>query len=221
MPVFPRGRPGWTRSDQPRPADDDYETQVTELAAALQWGLFLPRGDQEQRAGGVFSGNDGIDYSLLLQQSGREDLVRAMYEKAGLDLAADLQRLADAPRVVADAAAVDYMRRNFTPTGHAGVPVLSMHTIGDGMTSPSLQRSYIDKVRTSAGGDMIAGLWIERAGHCTQSPAEMLEAIDILMRRIDSGHWSVALDEVTSGEGLRFIDYEATPVPRSVGAGGH
>lgn len=213
------GIPDWTRPESARPAQTDFAARESEIAAMLQWGIFLPRGDQERRAGGIFSWNTDVDYGALLEQSGRADFVRALYDTAGLDLEADLATLNAAPRVSADPAAIEYMRDNYTPTGKAGVPVLSMHTIGDGMTSPSLQQSYIKKVAGAAGDNMVAGLWIERAGHCTQSAAEILVALETLLERIESGAWHIDVGAM-AGDDRRFIEYSAPPVPRAaIGAG--
>jgi pimeloyl-ACP methyl ester carboxylesterase len=210
------GIPGWTRPGTPRPASGDYAAQEEQMAAMIQWGIFLPRGDQERRAGGIFSWNNDIDYAELLAHSGRAGLVQALYDEAGLDLAQDLATLEAAPRVAGDRDAVEYMRQNFTPSGHVGVPVLSLHTIGDGMTSPSLQQSYVDKVREAAGPDMVRSLWIERAGHCTQTGAEMLKAIDILEQRISTGTWPADLLSFADDDSdVAFIDYTASPVPRA------
>ena len=57
-------------------------------------GTFLPRGDQESRAGPGYSWTTGIDYRRQLQLSGRRALVAALYRKAGLPL--DASELASA-----------------------------------------------------------------------------------------------------------------------------
>lgn len=212
------GIPGWTQPDKPKPSATDYAAQEEQIAAAAQRGLFLPRGDQESRAGGVFSWNTGIDYGDLLEASGRADLVRALYGAADLDLAADVKRLNSASRVDANKGAIDYMRDNFTPTGRIGVPVLSLHTIGDGMTSPSLQRSYLEKIAEAGFGSRARGLWIDRAGHCTQTGAEMLAALDILVTRLDSGEWPETT-VLERDDDLLFTGDPAPPTPRS--AAGH
>ena len=214
------GIPGWTQPAAPKPAASDYRAQEEQIAAAIPRGLFLPRGDQEARSGGIFSWNTGADYGALLEASGRADFVRALYDEAGLDLAADIERLNSAPRVEAAAGAVDYMRANFTSTGRIGVPLLSLHTIGDGMTSPSLQRSYLAMIEEAGFGDRARGLWIERAGHCTQTGAEMLAALDFLVARLDSGEWPADVASGDGGDGLRFTREAAPPVPRRSAAGG-
>jgi pimeloyl-ACP methyl ester carboxylesterase len=209
------GIPVWTQPDQPKPASTNFAAQEEQIAAAAQRGLFLPRGDQEFRSGGVYSWNTGIDYADLLEASGRSDLVRALYDEAGLDLAADIERLNSSAQVEANETAVDYMRANFTPTGRIGVPLLSVHTIGDGMTSPSLQRSYLEKIEEAGFGDLARGLWIERAGHCTQTGAEMMAALNLLVAKLDSGEWPAGMDAGEDAGQLLFTDEAAPPTPRS------
>ncbi|MCK5750081.1 MAG: hypothetical protein KAH44_27950, partial [Oricola sp.] len=67
------GLPGWTDAKSPKPAADDVWAQEEQMARALPMGVFLPRTDQEKRAGGRFSWNDGIDYAAQLDKSGRRD----------------------------------------------------------------------------------------------------------------------------------------------------
>jgi len=210
------GLPGWTVADN-RPPANDYAAQAHEMLALLRMGLFLPRGDQEHRAGGVFSSNTDIDYRQLLDDSGRREIVDALYERAGLNLEQDLERLNMAPRTAADAKAVDYMAANYTTTGKTTIPVLSIHTIGDGMTSPALQASYVKKVKAISGETMAAALWIDRAGHCTQSADEVLLAIRTLQERLAHGQWQTDiehLNKLSDSHDVRFTDYDSWLVPR-------
>ncbi len=179
------GIPGWTRRDHARPAEGDVETQLDEIAAAFAIGVIVPRAEQEQRAGGNFSWNNGIDYRRQLDRSGRRAFVEALYRKAGLDLGKDLARLADAPRITADPQAVDYMMRNYTPSARPVVPILSVQAIGDGQTSPALQRAYLDE----APRNLADGLWIDAAGHCGMSKEVALTALRHVEARLATGRW--------------------------------
>lgn len=179
------GIPGWTVRGSARPAEADFERQVDEIGAAFVMGVFLPRQDQERRAGGVFSWNTGVDYAAQLDRSGRRAMVEALYRQAGLDLAADLARLNAAPRIAAQPGAVAYMLAHYTPTARPGVPVLSVQTLGDGATSPSLQQAYLD----AADPRMVQGLWLDAAGHCGQSKETALTALAQLEARLDAGEW--------------------------------
>lgn len=178
------GLPGWTRPDRAEPAPSDAAAQADEMAASFLMGVFLPRADQEARAGGVFSWNNGIDYRAQLRRSGRMAMITTLYREAGLNLASDLDRLAAAPRITAAPRAVRYMRAHYTPTMRPMVPIVSVQAIGDGLTSPSLQRDYVDH----AGG-RAAGLWVRQAGHCNFTPTQVTAAIRFLKQRVDSGRW--------------------------------
>ena len=181
------GIPGWTQPDSPRPDDD--QSQLEALARSFVAGVFLPRTDQEQRAGGVFSWNTGIDYRAQLARSGRRAWVQGFYRRAGLSLDRDLATLNAAPRVVADANAVAYMRANYAPSGVPRVPVLSYHTIGDGLTSPSMQAAYAQAVQRTGQEGAFRALWLQAPGHCTFSPAEHLTALQTLEQRMRGAAW--------------------------------
>jgi hypothetical protein len=71
----------------------------------------------ERAAGGNPLWNNGVNYTELLARSGRSQLVRDLYQAAGLDLRADLNTLADAPRVSADPAAVAAAEQQMAYTG--------------------------------------------------------------------------------------------------------
>ena len=51
--------PGWTQANRPQPAAGDAEAQFEQIIGSFPGGVFLPRGEQEQRAGGNFSWNTG------------------------------------------------------------------------------------------------------------------------------------------------------------------
>jgi len=179
------GIPGWTSSDRPEPAPGDSEGQADEIGRSFAWGIFLPRQDQERRTGGVFSWNTGVDYRAQLARSGRRALVEALYHKAGLDLDADLARLDKGPRVAAKPSAVDYMMRHYTPNARPTVPLLAVQMIGDGLTSPSMQRGYSEAAR----GRDVKSAYIRGAGHCTFTPELTLASIRYLDGRLALGRW--------------------------------
>ncbi|MFM6852495.1 MAG: alpha/beta hydrolase [Sphingopyxis sp.] len=190
------GLPGWTRPDHPNPAPMDDAGQAAEMAATFVMGVLLPRQDQEARAGGVFSWNQGVDYRAQLVASGRYALVAAAYARAGLSLDADLARLAAAPRVQAQRAAVEYMLAHYTPNARPNVPLLAVQAVGDGMTSPSLQRAYGDGYAANVGARAANGpharfrsLWTNSAGHCGTSVAAALAAIGHINQRLATGRW--------------------------------
>lgn len=179
------GIPPWTRRGKPQPQPNDAEAQLDEMGASFVMGTILPRSDQERRAGGIFSWNTGIDYRRQLKLSGRRDFVENLYRQAGLDLDADLEKLAKAPRVLADKKAVQYMLANYTPTARPSVPIVSVQAIGDGLTSPSLQSAYVD----AAPAKMARAIWLEEAGHCTTTSAQAIAALNYLETRLVKRAW--------------------------------
>lgn len=202
------GLPGWTQPNAPEPAPGDHDAQARAIAASFAMGVFLPRTDQEQRAGGVFSWNQGVDYAAQLDRSGRRAMIAALYRDAGLDLHADLARLAGGERVRADAAAVAYMMRHYTPMARPRVPLLAVQAIGDGLTSPSLVRGYAD----AAPPARFRALWLREAGHCGQKPEAVVTAIRYLDARITRGTWGT--------RPAPFVAYTPPPMLRPCVRGG-
>ncbi|SOB88236.1 Serine aminopeptidase, S33 [Sphingomonas guangdongensis] len=195
------GIPGWTSRDRAEPAPTDYAAQADEIARSFSRGVFLPRLDQERRAGGVFSWTTGVDYRRQLDQSGRRAMVAALYRAAGLDLDADLKRLQAAPPIAAKPAAVRYMMQHYTPNARAAVPLIAVQAIGDGLTAPALQRGYAE-----AAGARVQSLWVRQAGHCTFTPDTVLASIRYLEARLDSGRWP--------GRPAGFVAHTPSPMLR-------
>ena len=214
------GLPLWSQPRSPQPAPSDLQGQLEQAARSFAAGVFLPRADQEQRAGGAFSWNSGVDYRRLLERSGRQPWVAAYYRQSGLSLARDLESLNVAPRISANSQAVTYMRAHYAPSGELNVPLFSYHTIGDGLTSPVLEGAYAAQVqRAGRAGNFRAG-WVAAAGHCTFSLAEHIIALTTLESRLQSGHWDVNPQQLNASSvapdlgSRRFIRYTPYPLPR-------
>jgi pimeloyl-ACP methyl ester carboxylesterase len=215
--------PLWTDPASPEPAPGDDEAQAEQVRRTFAMGTFVPRTDQERRAGGVTSWNTGVDYARQLEASGRAELVRRWYARAGLDLDADLARLAAAPRIAADAGAVEWFRANYVPTGNLRIPVLTLQTIGDGITVPATQGSLRRFVAEAGRESMLGQLWVHGAGHCTFTPAELAASLRTLESRIATGRWQVDPDSATrAGAGLpggtRFTRHDEPELLRHCGA---
>jgi len=218
------GLPAWSDPARPEPLPADVREQQAQTARSFVFGIFFPRVDQERRAGGVFSGNDGVDYRVQLARSGRRAFVAALYREAGLDLDADLRRLNAAPRIAADPQAIAYMRDNYVPSGNLRIPVLSYHEIGDGATSPRLQAGYAEIVRRAGHAEMLRTAWVRRAGHCTFTLGEHVAALHALEARISTGRWSTGPIELNRDAGAvaprsgQYIDHDPGPALRPCSA---
>jgi pimeloyl-ACP methyl ester carboxylesterase len=201
------GIPGWTTRDRPQPAPSDHQAQADEIARSFVMGVFLPRTDQEARAGGAFSWNTGIDYRAQLARSDRREFIESLYRRAGLRLDADLATLNASPRIAARPTAVAYMMANYTPNARPRVPLLAVQTIGDGLTPPALQRGYAEAAR----GD-VRSYYVDGAGHCTFSTAQVMASIRHLDARLSNRYWSKAPGE--------FVRHTPAPMLRPCVRGG-
>lgn len=185
---------GWYASLEPRPTElTDWISQQTDW---VYWANIVGRGpvavaDIEQRAGGNPLWNIGVDYARQLARSSQYDVVKRAYRAAGLDLRADLARLAAAPRIAADPEAVRYMYRYGVPRGTTPTPVLSLHTTGDGGAPPDQERWYAEQVSRNGEPSLLRQVYVERGGHCSFSAAEEVTALRTLLTRIDTGRWPV------------------------------
>ena len=165
----------------------------------------------EQLAGGNASWNTGVDYARQFAQadSAQRDAVRALYAAAGLDLRADLRRLAAAPRIAADPAAVSYLAKGIVFTGRLRVPVLTVNAIGDQISTAAQQSSYGRLVHERGDGAFLRQTYVRTAGHCTFTDGEQVAAISSMMDRLRTGHWpsvSPHAMNARAGDG-RYLDY--------------
>ena len=192
------------------------------------------RQDVEQKSRGNPSWNTGVDYSRLLEASPYAGEVKALYQAAGLDINADFTALARAPRIGADASALQFMTQNGRPSGELSKPLLTMHTTDDGRVIPGNERAYFDLVSRAGNPSMLKELFVSRGGHCAFSDAETIAGLQTLLQRIEAGRWpdtspaamnarvakagrayqqSAPLAYTITDSG-RFVDYDPVPVPR-------
>ncbi|WP_410652349.1 alpha/beta hydrolase family protein [Amycolatopsis sp. cmx-4-54] len=180
--------PGWFDATRPRPsavADQVFWQSIWDRFYRVS-AFGVDRVALEQRAGGNPSWNVGVDYRRILAKAGERPLVERAYAEAGLDLDADLDKLAKAPRIAPDPAAAGYLARFGLPLGRTPVPVLTMHTVADGTAPAAHERAYAE--RAGPGGDL-RQLFVNRAGHCVFTASEEITALRTLERRMDAGHW--------------------------------
>ncbi|WP_205856837.1 DUF6351 family protein [Phytoactinopolyspora endophytica] len=184
---------GWWSAHEPRPTEPEerIRQQANWILNAYVLGFAGPgaRVNLEQQAGGNPSSNVGVDYRRQLLRSSQTIDVRRAYREAGLDLGADLELLADAPRIAADQDAVDYMYQFGVPTGTTPVPVVTLHTTGDGGATPDQERWYGSLVRRAGDAGNLRQHYVERGAHCSVSAAEEIVSLQTLLSRIDTGHW--------------------------------
>lgn len=229
--------PGWHDPTSEEPAADDFEARQRnqfDLYAAVSFLVFfLARKQVEMQAGGNPSWNTGVDYRELLSTSINRDEAEVLYASAGLDLEEDLDRLQAEPRIDADPSAVAYLERHIVFNGDlGGIPVLTLHTDGDGLVTPDNGRAYAEIVDHSGDPDLLRQVYVHRAGHCTFTFAEIRTALHVLIERLEGGAWSgldpEAMNDAAGRLGSEsnvlaeagkpmeagFVDFEPQPFPR-------
>ena len=187
--------PGWFDPASPEPGSEDFAAQefnqfLWNSRVDFPFGFAL-RAELEFRAKGNPSWNTGVDYRKQLDRSIDREEVEALYEQAGLDLDQDLETLNRAPRIAADAAAAQYLIQNIIFNGNLhGLPVLTMHTSGDGLVLVQDAQAYAGAVRAAGNQKLLREIFVHRAGHCSFTPAETITAFQTLVHRLDAGKWS-------------------------------
>ncbi len=183
--------PGWFYPNTPEPY-----VYATQEANQFLWFAnddflfpFYLRAELESRAGGNPSFNTGVNYTTQLNKSINRAEVEALYIAAGLSLTADLATLNNAPRISADPGALTYLSNNIIYNGQLTVPVLSLHTIGDGLVPVEVEKAYSTVVQEAKDSALLKQTFIDRAGHCEFTPAETITALQNLQTRISTGKW--------------------------------
>jgi hypothetical protein len=186
--------PGWFTPTSPEPSPSDFASQE---ANQFLWDqqvdfpfVFAFRAELEARAGGNISWNTGVDYRQQFAKSVDRDEVWALYQTAGLSLDADLDTLNHAARIKANPNAVEYLKRNIIFDGQIDIPVLTMHTKGDGLVVVENESAYKDVVDlVDDNRKLLRQTFVDRAGHCAFTPAETIAAVETLLQRLETGQW--------------------------------
>jgi pimeloyl-ACP methyl ester carboxylesterase len=217
--------PGWFDPLSPEPSPTDYFAQeanqylwLSEIDFPFAFDF---RADLERRAGGNGSWNNGVDYEKQLEQSVDYAEVKALYLKAGLDLEADIQKLNEAARIRAKASALTYLEHNIIFDGQIDIPVLTLHTKGDGLVVVEEETAYKEVVDQEHNRQFLREVFVHRAGHCEFTPAETVVALESLVSRLDTGKWpglgAGMLNEAAKNLGSKFnvlpVDGKEVHVP--------
>jgi pimeloyl-ACP methyl ester carboxylesterase len=185
--------PGWLIPTSPEPGPRDFAIrELNQFVWAQTIDLpfvFAARAELELRARGNPSSNTDVNYRLLLARSIDRDEVAALYQQAGLDLNADLQALPDTVRISADSEALHYLETNIIFDGQINIPVLTMHTKGDGLVLVQNESAYSNVVSEAGNSALLRQTFVHRAGHCAFNPAETAAAVHALLRRLSTGAW--------------------------------
>lgn len=229
--------PVWSNPDAPIPDPSDPDALQQAMFETLH-GQFHPvqgsrlgvRRSFEIPAGGGWSWNTGVDYAKIFSENVRPQeaaVVAEFYSRAGLDLAADLAMLNDAPRITGDSAAIENIHNRGAHTANPDKPILINLAIGDAVTAAAATESYVARARQNGKQDLVRVTFVEGAGHCGFTQAEYMAVIEALHERVRTGQWpdtspaamnarTRALDPASEAH---FIDHEFAVFARPFFAG--
>jgi hypothetical protein len=211
--------PGWFTPLSAEPAPTDFAAQeqnqfLWQTEVDFPFGFDF-RAELEGRAGGNPSFTVGVNFLQQLRLSPDFAEVVALYQAAGLNLNADLATLQHAKPITASPRAIGYLAQNVSFDGEIHIPVLSMHTIGDGLVAVENEQAYRAVVDRDGNGNLLRQTFISRAGHCAFTPAETVADIQVLLNRLHTGHWDsaalqpAALNASATALGASFNIFEA------------
>lgn len=199
--------PGWYTPTSPEPAANDFAGQEANQflwASRVDFQFwYFGRAELEARAGGNPSWNTGVNYSEQLENSSDKQEVEALYKQAGMNLDQDLAALNQAPRIAAQPQAVQYLAKYITFNGDLDIPVLTMHTTGDGLVVNQDEQAYKSAVDAAGDANQLRQIFVSRASHCAYTPAETLTAFQTLIDRLNTGRWDHSTD-------VNLLNQEAT-----------
>jgi hypothetical protein len=94
-----------------------------------------------------------------------------------------------------------------------------MHTTGDGLVIAPNEDAYAHVVGAAGEQDLLRQLFVRRAGHCTFTAGETIAALEVLLKRLDTGRWDgtavqpAALNAGALAQGAKANSFFGLDVP--------
>ena len=95
---------------------------------------------------------------------------------------------------------MQYLEQNIIFDGEINIPVLTMHTTGDGLVINENESAYRTIVDLTGNHKFLRQTFVSRAGHCAFTPAETIAAVGTLLNRVETGHWSAVDANTLNGD---------------------
>lgn len=90
-------------------------------------------------------------------------------------------------RYAADPYALQYLLRNYTPTGKLLRPMLALHTTYDPIIPVATVTTYAEQIEAAGFGDHFVQQYVRHDGHCAMTPEETGRAFDELLDWVHNG----------------------------------
>ena len=222
--------PAWVAGE--RPDARDLEAVATSVLETVEATASNNRIGGQSRvmfefSAGALSWNTGVDYVQSFRDGNAvlKRVVRELYAGSGLEVGDDLDTVNAAPRIAPDQDALDFWRGSGRHvTGDLQVPLLRSHTAGDLAVPPAVMQGYADQVQSSGNNSLYRTTFVDPAGHCNYTAAEIVAQVELMVERLESGRWPSTspqhlnrlADSLATGSASRFISYNADPLTRVV-----
>lgn len=138
------------------------------------------RAEVERRAGGPPVQNRNHIYSLT-------DDEKAYLVSRGVDAEALLSAMNARRTVSADPAARAYLEAYADYTGNISGPVLTMHTIVDGVNPVSHETVYRELVASAGRSDHLVQTFVDAVGHCQFTTEQILTTVNAMDAWLETG----------------------------------
>ncbi len=92
-------------------------------------------------------------------------------------------------------------------SGNIGIPVLSMHTLGDLFVPFIMQQTYAERVAANGASDLLVQRAIRDVGHCSFSGSEWTQGFDDLVNWVENGVKPAGDDMFATADPLYGCDH--------------
>jgi pimeloyl-ACP methyl ester carboxylesterase len=219
-------------SPPPKPAASDLDAVELAMFRSASDGLqnAVTRRQLYDNVAGLASWNTGVDYARFYAQGAspeQKEIISRLYERAGLGgasgVAADLAKINAQPRIEGSRGGVNYwLAPGRLLAGDIKVPVLHIHGLGDALLPPHLLQGYASEVKKKGRDDLYRTAFIDATGHCSQSVAETMAAVETMVLRLKKGVWPdtsppslAARASALNLQQPRFVSHDFTPFNRA------
>jgi hypothetical protein len=114
------------------------------------------------------------------------------------------------------------MKQFHVPSGDLRVPLLTISSPGDELTSWAHERALLEAARTAGRAAQLRQLHVNRPGHCVWAASELMTSLAVLERRLDADRWpdtsAASMNLTAKSLGLdppAFVDAIPPPFPRA------
>ena len=189
MPAWAPGAAAPAPAGQPAAQEAaQYQALTGDFDNALEF-MIGGRESIEQSAGGQPASDAGTNFAQALAASPYQGEVKALYQAAGLSLAADLATLTAHATTRASPSALAALRASSQPSGRLTVPELDLHTTGDNLVPVQQENYYARQVAAAGSGSLLRQAYTDSQGHCNFSVSEQVAGIQAVLERVTSGQW--------------------------------